>query len=297
MTLELDPPAVWAHVFIDTENPGPKRVCEIVRTLDGVVRADALLGIRRHRDRRRQRRPGDGRRHRRDRRERRRDRHRDEARALDRRPRRGLMKRPSSAGPSTATPPAGTPGSLGSARAGAGSSREARGGSPHPSRLGRPRRCRPPWTGTRRPPMTDRWSCTRGRGADMQGQRSRVRLWAVGASTAGRLGFIGSMFLYATETGTRLGTRQVGAGSAFAPPVIRRRLPFRSDDQERAARLPALRALRRPRRPQDGLACGPCSWGAGLPRSALTCRCRAPREPGSWPGAGRGVSCFRAACP
>ena len=35
---------VWAYVLIDTENPGPKRVVREVRRLDGVVRADALLG-------------------------------------------------------------------------------------------------------------------------------------------------------------------------------------------------------------------------------------------------------------
>ena len=35
---------VWAYVFIDTENPGPKRVVREVRRLKGVVRADALLG-------------------------------------------------------------------------------------------------------------------------------------------------------------------------------------------------------------------------------------------------------------
>jgi DNA-binding Lrp family transcriptional regulator len=35
---------VEAYVFVDTENPGPKRVVREVRTLDGVVRADALLG-------------------------------------------------------------------------------------------------------------------------------------------------------------------------------------------------------------------------------------------------------------
>ena len=35
---------VWAYVFVDTENPGPKRVVREVRKLPGVVRADALLG-------------------------------------------------------------------------------------------------------------------------------------------------------------------------------------------------------------------------------------------------------------
>lgn len=37
-------PNVWAYVFVDTENPGPKRVVKAVRELPGVVRADALLG-------------------------------------------------------------------------------------------------------------------------------------------------------------------------------------------------------------------------------------------------------------
>jgi hypothetical protein len=35
---------VGAYVFVDTENPGPKRVVRQIRGLDGVVRADALLG-------------------------------------------------------------------------------------------------------------------------------------------------------------------------------------------------------------------------------------------------------------
>jgi len=35
---------VWAYVFVDTENPGPKRVVREIRELEGVVRADALLG-------------------------------------------------------------------------------------------------------------------------------------------------------------------------------------------------------------------------------------------------------------
>jgi DNA-binding Lrp family transcriptional regulator len=44
--LRIVPPVaqVEAYVFIDTENPGPKRVVREVRKLDGVVRADALLG-------------------------------------------------------------------------------------------------------------------------------------------------------------------------------------------------------------------------------------------------------------
>ena len=35
---------VQAYVFVDTANPGPKRVVREIRKLDGVVRADALLG-------------------------------------------------------------------------------------------------------------------------------------------------------------------------------------------------------------------------------------------------------------
>ena len=35
---------VQAYVFIDTRNPGPRRVVREVRKLGGVVRADALLG-------------------------------------------------------------------------------------------------------------------------------------------------------------------------------------------------------------------------------------------------------------
>jgi DNA-binding Lrp family transcriptional regulator len=35
---------VWAYVFVDTENPGPKRVVREIRRLDGVIRADGLLG-------------------------------------------------------------------------------------------------------------------------------------------------------------------------------------------------------------------------------------------------------------
>ena len=35
---------VEAYVFVDTENPGPKRVVRAIRELEGVVRADALLG-------------------------------------------------------------------------------------------------------------------------------------------------------------------------------------------------------------------------------------------------------------
>jgi DNA-binding Lrp family transcriptional regulator len=36
---------VQAYVFVDTINPGPKRVVKEIRKLDGVVRADALLGV------------------------------------------------------------------------------------------------------------------------------------------------------------------------------------------------------------------------------------------------------------
>ena len=36
---------VQAYVFVDTTNPGPKRVAREIRKLDGVVRVDALLGL------------------------------------------------------------------------------------------------------------------------------------------------------------------------------------------------------------------------------------------------------------
>ena len=36
---------VQAYVFIDTTNPGPKRVVKAIRKLEGVVRADALFGV------------------------------------------------------------------------------------------------------------------------------------------------------------------------------------------------------------------------------------------------------------
>jgi DNA-binding Lrp family transcriptional regulator len=42
--VELERPRVWAYVFVDTTNPGPKRVVREIRKLPGVVRADALLG-------------------------------------------------------------------------------------------------------------------------------------------------------------------------------------------------------------------------------------------------------------
>lgn len=35
---------VQAYVFVDTENPGPKRIVAEVRKIAGVVRADALFG-------------------------------------------------------------------------------------------------------------------------------------------------------------------------------------------------------------------------------------------------------------
>jgi hypothetical protein len=35
---------VQAYIFIDTENPGPKRIVKEVRKIAGVVRADALFG-------------------------------------------------------------------------------------------------------------------------------------------------------------------------------------------------------------------------------------------------------------
>jgi Lrp/AsnC ligand binding domain len=36
---------VQAYVFVDTENPGPKRVVCELRKIPGVVRADALFGV------------------------------------------------------------------------------------------------------------------------------------------------------------------------------------------------------------------------------------------------------------
>ena len=35
---------VQCYVFVDTENPGPKRVVREIRRIEGVVRADALFG-------------------------------------------------------------------------------------------------------------------------------------------------------------------------------------------------------------------------------------------------------------
>lgn len=35
---------IQAYVFVDTENPGPRRVVKKIRELDGVVHADALFG-------------------------------------------------------------------------------------------------------------------------------------------------------------------------------------------------------------------------------------------------------------
>jgi len=37
--------SVQAYVFIDTTNPGPKRIVREVREIPGVVRADALFGV------------------------------------------------------------------------------------------------------------------------------------------------------------------------------------------------------------------------------------------------------------
>ncbi len=34
-----------AYVFVDTENPGAKRIAGCVRKIPGVVRADALFGV------------------------------------------------------------------------------------------------------------------------------------------------------------------------------------------------------------------------------------------------------------
>jgi DNA-binding Lrp family transcriptional regulator len=36
--------SVEAYVFITTTNPGPRRACQAIRRLPGVVRADALFG-------------------------------------------------------------------------------------------------------------------------------------------------------------------------------------------------------------------------------------------------------------
>jgi hypothetical protein len=36
--------SVEAYVFITTTNPGPRKACQAVRRLPGVVRADALFG-------------------------------------------------------------------------------------------------------------------------------------------------------------------------------------------------------------------------------------------------------------
>jgi DNA-binding Lrp family transcriptional regulator len=35
---------IQAYVFVDTTNPGPKRVVKLLREISGVVRADALFG-------------------------------------------------------------------------------------------------------------------------------------------------------------------------------------------------------------------------------------------------------------
>lgn len=36
---------VQAYVFLDTVNPGPRRIVREVRKIPGVVRADALFGV------------------------------------------------------------------------------------------------------------------------------------------------------------------------------------------------------------------------------------------------------------
>jgi DNA-binding Lrp family transcriptional regulator len=36
--------SVEAYVFITTTNPGPRRACQTLRRLPGIVRADALFG-------------------------------------------------------------------------------------------------------------------------------------------------------------------------------------------------------------------------------------------------------------
>jgi hypothetical protein len=36
--------AIQAYVFVSTTNPGPRAACLAIRRLEGVVRADALLG-------------------------------------------------------------------------------------------------------------------------------------------------------------------------------------------------------------------------------------------------------------
>jgi DNA-binding Lrp family transcriptional regulator len=35
---------VWAYVFISATNPGPRKAVQAIRTIPGVVRADALFG-------------------------------------------------------------------------------------------------------------------------------------------------------------------------------------------------------------------------------------------------------------
>lgn len=35
---------IQAYVFVDTTNPGPKRIVKLLRDIPGVVRADALFG-------------------------------------------------------------------------------------------------------------------------------------------------------------------------------------------------------------------------------------------------------------
>lgn len=36
--------SVEAYVFITTTNPGPRKACQAIRRLPGIVRADALFG-------------------------------------------------------------------------------------------------------------------------------------------------------------------------------------------------------------------------------------------------------------
>lgn len=40
----MQPPKVWAYVFVTTTNPGPRSAVGKIRQIAGVVRADALFG-------------------------------------------------------------------------------------------------------------------------------------------------------------------------------------------------------------------------------------------------------------
>ena len=40
----MQPPTVWAYVFVTTTNPGPRRAVQQIRRIPGVVSADALFG-------------------------------------------------------------------------------------------------------------------------------------------------------------------------------------------------------------------------------------------------------------